>query len=97
MVIKTIGSSVHFFKPLLLRICLYFFTFLGIIDNMGKEQQKRQFYKIFASLPINLREEVILVIPGKGPISWQVAYLEVDNNTELGAMILEKLCDLKII
>ena len=64
---------------------------------MNKEQLKQQFYKVFANLPINLREEVILVISGKGPITWQVAYLEVDNDTKLGAMILEKLSDLKII
>lgn len=64
---------------------------------MNTEQQKQQFYKIFANLPINLREEVILVIPGKGPITWQVVFLEVDNDTELGRMILEKLSDLKII
>lgn len=62
-----------------------------------KERQKQKFYRVFANLPINLREEVILVISGKGPITWQVAFLEVDNNTELGAMILEKLSDLKII
>lgn len=64
---------------------------------MNKEQQKQLFYKVFANLPINLREEVILVISGKGPITWQVAFLEVDNNTELGRVILEKLSDLKII
>ena len=64
---------------------------------MNKEEQKQKFYKVFANLPINLREEVILVIPGKGPITWQVAFLEVDNDTELGIMILEKLSDLKII
>lgn len=65
--------------------------------NMNKAEQKQKFYKVFANLPINLREEVILVIPGKGPITWQVAFLEVDNDTELGATILEKLSDLKII
>ncbi|MEK7190042.1 MAG: hypothetical protein AAB666_03650 [Patescibacteria group bacterium] len=64
---------------------------------MSKVQQKQRFYKVFANLPINLREEVILVISGKGPITWQVAFLEVDNNTELGHVILEKLSDLKII
>lgn len=64
---------------------------------MSKNNKKQQFYKIFANLPINLREEVILVIPGKGPITWQVAFLEVDNDTKLGNMILEKLSDLKII
>ena len=64
---------------------------------MSQDDRKQQFYKIFSNLPINLREEVILVIPKKGPITWQVAFLEVDNDTELGNMILEKLSDLKII
>lgn len=64
---------------------------------MSKEQLKQRFHKVFANLPINLREEVILVVPEKGPITWQVAYLEVDSDTELGTMILEKLSDLKII
>lgn len=64
---------------------------------MNREQQKQEFYKIFANLPINLREEIILVIPEKGPITWQVARLEIDNNTELGNIILKKLLDLKII
>lgn len=64
---------------------------------MNKEDPKQKFYKVFANLPINLREEVILVIPKKGPITWQVAFLEVDNDTELGQMILGKLSDLKII
>lgn len=64
---------------------------------MSSETQKQQFYKVFANLPINLREEIILVISGKGPITWQVAYLEIDNDTKLGKIILEKLSDLKII
>jgi hypothetical protein len=64
---------------------------------MSAENLKQQFYKIFANLPLNLREEVILVIPEKGPITWHVAYLEVDNDTKLGKTILEKLSELKII
>ncbi len=64
---------------------------------MSKENQRQKFYKVFANLPINLREEVILVIPKSGPITWQVAFLEVDNDTELGRVILGKLADLKII
>lgn len=64
---------------------------------MNRSELKQRFYKVFANLPINLREEVILVIPDKGPITWQVSYLEVDNETELGNTILEKLSDLQII
>ncbi len=64
---------------------------------MDTQELKHKFYKVFANLPLNLREEVILVIQGKGPITWQVAFLEVDNDTKLGRLILEKLSDLKII
>lgn len=71
--------------------------YLKYNNYMGTSQQKQQFYKVFSNLPINLREEIILVISGKGPITWQVAFLEVDNDTEIGRIILEKLSDLKII
>ena len=64
---------------------------------MSEADKKQRFYRVFANLPINLREEVVLFVPGKGPITWQVAYLEVDNDTELGQTILEKLSDLNII
>jgi len=58
---------------------------------------KQRFYKVFANLPLNLREEVILVLEKRGPITWQVAYLEVDNETELGKIILQKLAELESI
>ena len=64
---------------------------------MNKERVKQSFYKVFSNLPLNLREEVILVLPNFGPITWQVAYLEVDNDTSIGNTVLEKLSDLKII
>jgi len=58
---------------------------------------KERFFKVYANLPINLREEIVLVLPEKGPITWNVAYLEIDNNTELGKEILQKLINLKIV
>lgn len=58
--------------------------------------RKERFLKVYANLPLNLREEVVLVIENQ-PISWSVAYLEVSNNTELGDTILEKLEALKVI
>jgi len=65
--------------------------------TMNKEIRKSRFYRVYANLPINLRDEIILVVSGKGPITWNVAYLEIENNTELGETILEKLDELKII
>lgn len=64
---------------------------------MKEDSRKSRFYRIYANLPINLREEVVLVLSQKGPITWNVAYLEVENDTDLGKAILKKLDDLKII
>ena len=59
--------------------------------------EKERFFKVYANLPLNLRNEVILVLPDTGPITWQVAYLEISNNTEVGQKILTKLIELNII
>ena len=58
---------------------------------------REEFLKVYSNLPINLRKEVILVLDDNGPISWEVAYLEINNKTQLGEKILKKLADLKII
>lgn len=58
---------------------------------------KEKFFKVYANLPINLREEIVLVLPERGPITWNVAYLEVNSDTKLGEEILKKLSELKII
>jgi len=60
-------------------------------------KNKDRFFKVYSNLPINLRNEVILVLPDKGPITWNVAFLEINNETELGEIILKKLVELKII
>lgn len=59
--------------------------------------QKEKFLKTFANLPLGLREEIILVLPGQGPITWNAAYFEVVNNTKLSQVILKQLESLKII
>ena len=58
---------------------------------------KERFLKIYANLPVNLRSEIIAVLPDVGPITWNVAYLEISNDTKLGKKILEKLSNFKII
>ncbi|PJB17760.1 hypothetical protein CO116_00510 [Candidatus Falkowbacteria bacterium CG_4_9_14_3_um_filter_38_19] len=60
-------------------------------------ENKDRFFKVYSNLPINLRNEVILVLPDKGPITWNAAFLEINNETELGKTILKKLVELKII
>lgn len=58
---------------------------------------KEKFLKVYANLPINLRNEIVLVLSEKGPITWHVAFLEVKNETPLGAEILKKLTELSIV
>ncbi len=60
-------------------------------------ENKNSFLKVYSNLPINLRNEVILVLSDKGPITWNVAFLEINNETELGKVILKELIELKII
>jgi len=60
-------------------------------------ENKDSFLKVYSNLPINLRNEVILVLSDKGPITWNVAFLEINNETELGKIILKELIELKII
>ena len=58
---------------------------------------KDRFIKVYSNLPINLRNEVILVLPNIGSITWNVASLEINNETEIGKLIINKLIELKII
>ena len=58
--------------------------------------ERERFLKIYANLPIGIRKEIILVLE-KGPITWEVAYLEIENKTKLSEVILKKLEGLKII
>lgn len=61
-----------------------------------KKESRENFLRAYANLPLNTRKEIILVLE-KEPITWQVAYLEIRNNTSKSKKILEKLEELKII
>jgi len=63
---------------------------------MNTEAKKEKFLKIYANLPLAVREEIILVLNGK-PITWNAAYLEVNNDTKYSDDILNKLEEFKII
>ena len=57
---------------------------------------REKFLKVYANLPEPEREQVIAIIDDK-PYSWNVAYNEISNNTELGEKILKKLEALGIL
>jgi hypothetical protein len=58
---------------------------------------KEQFFRVYANLPVGVRDQVVIVMPEVGPMSWNAAYVEVNNGTKLGDSIVEKLIELKII
>jgi hypothetical protein len=59
--------------------------------------RKEKFLKIYANLPLGVRQEMILVLDDRGPITWDVAFIEVKSDTPLSKIILEKLENLRII
>ena len=58
---------------------------------------KDRFFRVYANLPVGLRDQVIIVLPEVGPMSWNAVYVEVSNSTKLGDTVVEKLVELKII
>lgn len=57
---------------------------------------KEKFLKVYANLPEPERKQVIVIIDDKS-YSWDVAYYEINNDTELGRRILKKIEDLGIL
>lgn len=61
----------------------------------AKNQEK--FFNVYSNLPLGARDEIILVLPEKGPITWKVAYFEIKNNSTTGEEIFKKLEELRFI
>ena len=65
-----------------------------------EDDLREKFLKAFVNLPLNSREEIILVLEEGGmkqPITWKVAYFEVKNNTPRSGEILKKLEGLGLV
>lgn len=60
-------------------------------------RSKEKFLNIYANLPLGIRQEIVLVLDDNRPITWDVAYIEVEAQTPLSGAILEKLEKLDII
>ena len=57
---------------------------------------QEEFFKIYSSLPMEERDKVVVVIE-REPVSWNLAYQEIKNNTKNGQKILKMLKALEII
>lgn len=70
----------------------------GLSNKNINKMQRDAFFRHYANLPLNIRKEIILDLgESGGPITWEVAYREVKEDTELGTLILNKLIELKFI
>jgi hypothetical protein len=56
----------------------------------NKLPTRERFLQAYANLPLQTRQEVVVVLDGK-PITWDVAYFEIKSNTPIGIDILKKL------
>jgi len=57
---------------------------------MKKATPKQKFKKIFNQLPEQARERLVL-FPATYPMSLNVCWLEIKNDTDMGRLILEDL------
>ena len=66
-------------------------------------EKKKRFLRVYQNLPLNERKNTILILedkkakPEKKPLSWDIVYLEIDQETKLGEKILDKLIKLDLI
>lgn len=61
-----------------------------------RKNLKEKFLKVYANIPLGLRSEIVCVLDDR-PITWDVAFVEIDQDTAKGQNILEKLDKLKLI
>jgi len=57
---------------------------------------KDKFLKVYSNLSMDIRKEVIVLID-KQPISWIIAYEEIEKETDLGKKILKNLIQSRFI
>ena len=57
---------------------------------------KTKFLQVYANLPLNQRQEIVVVIDDE-PLTWNAARIEIENDTPKGKEILEKLVQLGIL
>jgi len=63
---------------------------------MTKIVNSDRFFRVYDNIPINTRKELIVIIDDK-PITWDIAYKEIKNESSLGYKIFNELVKLKFI
>lgn len=63
---------------------------------MANLEGAENFFKVYSNVPIDERKHVVVVLDNQ-PVSWNLAYQEIKNNTDRGKKILKILKILEII
>ncbi len=63
---------------------------------MEYKEISRKFAEIYSNLPLKTRREIVVVV-NEQPISWEIAHKEIENDTDMGREILNKIHELKIL
>ena len=64
--------------------------------NKQEESLRTQFLRVYANLPLGIREDIICVLDNE-PMSWSVVYLEIKSKTKISWRILDYLKELQLI
>ena len=66
------------------------------MDKNEYETLKAKFLKLLATVPIPLRDEIIGIVDEK-PVSWNVAYGEIKQDTENAENLLQHFKNIELI
>ncbi len=66
------------------------------MEKKEYEQLKAKFLKLFANVPLQLRQEIIVVVDDES-LSWSVASVEIKKDTKKAFIILEHLKKIGLI
>lgn len=64
--------------------------------DINMEDKREKFLRIYANIPEGLRNDIISVVDKK-TYTWNVAYIEIKENTELGKKLLKALEGLGLV
>ncbi len=58
---------------------------------------RAKFLRTYANIPMGIRNDICGVHSDKGPFTWNVAYIEIEQKTPLGDWMLSYLRGLSLI
>ena len=65
-------------------------------EKKDLEVLRSKFFKSYASMPLNLRDEIVAIFEEK-PVSWTAAFIEINGKTKKGDKILELMDNLRLL